>query len=408
MHIIPTILAIILTLALAFVPAAAQADAAYIDADDLPHPFSGAPAVEGMPADIRCASAVLCEPDSGRIILMQNADEPRPIASVTKIMAILLGIEAVEQGRASLDDMVTVSANASGMGGSQVFLDVNETIAYGDLLRGMIVASANDATVAVGEFLYGSADLFVQQMNERAAELGMTATRFVNCTGLPADGHVSTARDVAIMTRELVQHPLYFDDSTLWMEDLVHSDGRVTQLTNTNRLTRLYDGCDGGKTGFTNAAGYCLSATAQRGDMRLIAVVLGAETSTERFDSAAALMDYGFANFRRYPAALAGTPVKGEIHVSGGDPASIPLLLGADLTLLLPRGGEDSVTFSAELPETLHAPVAQGDICGAVEVRVDGQPVATLPLLAGADSDACGLMPALRRIFSRWTADTAG
>lgn len=404
MHTIQAIVSIVLTLSLLFVPAVAQADADYLDPDA--HPFTGAAVADGMPIDIKSTSAVLCEPESGQIILAHNADEQRPMASVTKIMSILLALEAVEQGRAAVDDMVTVSANASGMGGSQVFLDINETIAYGDLLRSMIVASANDATVAVGEYLYGSVDLFVQQMNERAAELGMTNTRFINSTGLPADGHVSTARDIAIMTRELLSHDLYYDYSTIWMEDLTHSDGRVTQLTNTNRLTRLYEGCDGGKTGFTNAAGYCLSATAQRGDMRLICVTLNAETSSQRFDDAAALLDYGFANYRLYPAALAGTPVKGEIPVDGGSPETIPLLLGEDLTLLLPKGGEDNVTFSANLPETLEAPVTQGDACGTIDVLLDGQTVATLPLLAGESSQPSGIMPALRKIWRNWAVES--
>ena len=405
MRTMQAILSVVLTLSLAFVPAVAQADADFIDPDAEPRPFSGAPAVGDIPLDIRCASAVLCEPNSGQIILAQNPDEPRAIASVTKIMAILLGLEAVEQGRAEITDPVSVSANAAGMGGSQVFLDIGEVISYGDLLKSMIVASANDATVALGEYLCGSDELFVRQMNERAAELGMTGTHFVNCTGLPAEGHVSTARDVAVMTRELLSHEMYYDYSVIWLEDLIHADGRVTQLTNTNRLTRLYDGCDGGKTGFTNAAGYCLSAGAKRGDMRLIAVVLGAETSTERFDSAAALLDYGFANFRLYPAAAEGTPVKGEIPVQGGDPASIPLLLGGDLTLLLPKGGEDDVTFRAELPESLTAPVAQGDVCGTIDVLLNGNSVATLPLLAGCDSRACGWLPSLRRIRQLWCAD---
>ena len=404
MHIIQAIISLTLVVSLLFVPAAALADADYLDPDA--HPFTGASIVDSLPISVTSTSAILCEPESGQIILAHNADEPRPIASVTKIMSILLALEAVEQGRAAVDDIVTVSANASGMGGSQVFLDVNEPIRYGDLLRSMIVASANDATVAVGEYLYGSAELFVQQMNERAAELGMTNTHFVNSTGLPADGHVSTARDVAMMTRELLQHDLYFDYSTIWMEDLIHADGRLTQLTNTNRLTRLYDGCDGGKTGFTNAAGYCLSATAQRGDMRLICVTLNAETSSQRFDDAAALLDYGFANYRLYPAALAGTPVKGEIPVEGGDPDRIPLLLGEDLTLLLAKGGEDDVTFSADLPETLRAPISAGEICGSVDVLLCGETVATLPLLAGASSQPSGFMPALRRIWQNWSIES--
>lgn len=407
MRIIQTILALTLTLALAFTPAA-SADPSYLDGDSDDPLYTGASLVADMPVTINGASAILCEPESGQVILANNADEPRPMASVTKVMSILLALEAVEQGRAALDDEVTVSANASGMGGSQVFLDTNETIRYGDLLRSMIVASANDATIAAGEYLYGSQELFVQQMNERARELGMTNTHFVNATGLPAEGHVSTARDIARMLSELIRHDIYFNYSGIWMEDLTHADGRVTSLTNTNRLIRLYDGCDGGKTGFTNAAGYCLAATASRGDMRLVCVVLGSDTSKLRFDGAAALLDYGFANYRLYPVARQGTPVKGEIPVRGGNPASIPLLLGRDLTLLLPRGDENSVQFSANLPEALEAPIHAGDVCGSVDVVLRDEIVARLPLLAGADSETSGWGPALQRFWRHWTAENAG
>ncbi|MDO4355030.1 MAG: D-alanyl-D-alanine carboxypeptidase family protein [Clostridia bacterium] len=405
MRIIQTILSIALTLALVFIPAAASADPAYMGGDSDDPLYAGACLVADMPVSLSCASAILCEPESGQVILEQNADEPRPMASVTKVMSILLALEAVEQGRAALEDEVTVSANASGMGGSQVFLDTNETIRYSELLRSMIVASANDATVAVGEYLFGSQDLFVQQMNERAQELGMTNTHFVNATGLPAEGHVSTARDIARAFTELIRHDIYFDYSGIWMEDLNHSDGRVTSLTNTNRLIRLYEGCDGGKTGFTNAAGYCLAATANRGDMRLICVVLGSETSSLRFDSASSLLDYGFANYRLYPVARQGTAVKGEISVRGGNPETIPLLLGRDLTLLLPKGDENSVQFSANLQEALDAPVQEGDVCGSVDVVLHDEIVAQLPLLAGAGSEASGWKPSLLRFWRHWTVE---
>ena len=295
------------------------------------------------PIPLLCESAVLMEPESGQILFEQNAGERRPVASVTKVMAILLALEALEAGRATLGDPVTISKTAAGMGGSQVLLDAGETQPFEILLKSMIVGSANDATVAIGEYLYGSHQLFVDRMNERAQELGMADTYFVNSTGLPAEGHYTTARDVARMTVEMLKHPLYFDYSTIWLDSVIHESGRETQLTNTNRLIRLYDGCDGGKTGSTSEAGYCLSATAERGGMRLIAVVLGAQSSTARFDTAASMFDYGFANYRLYPVARSGAKIRGEMPVEGGNLPSIALMLQGDLTLLMKKGGEQAV-----------------------------------------------------------------
>ena len=266
-------------------------------------PISDAPLLENPPMRLSCASALLMEADSGQIIFQMNADSPRPVASVTKVMTILLTLEQIEAGRASLTDVVTISDTAAVMGGSQVLLDVGERQDIATLLKCMIVGSANDAAVALAETLYGSEELCAGAMNRRAGELGMANTHFVNCTGLPSEGQHTTARDVAIMARQAFAHDAYYDFSTVWMEDIDHGDGRVTQLVNTNKLLKLYDGCDGGKTGSTNEAGYCVAATAQRGGMRLIAVVLGAETGKERFAIAQQLLDYGYANYRRYPVA---------------------------------------------------------------------------------------------------------
>ena len=207
--------------------------------------LSGEALLETPPMTLNCAAALLLEPESGQVIFELNADSPRPVASVTKVMTILLTLEAIDAGRISLDDRITVSADAAGMGGSQVLLDVGETQSIAVLLKSMIVGSANDAAVALAEVLYGSEELCAAQMNERAAELGMTGTHFVNCTGLPADGQHTTARDVAIMSMAMFSHPLYYDFSEIWLDNVDHGDGRVTQLTNTNKLIRLYDGCDG-------------------------------------------------------------------------------------------------------------------------------------------------------------------
>lgn len=366
--------------------------------------LTGAPMVDECPVEILCGSALLMEMDSGTVIFAENADEMRPVASVTKLMTILLALEAVDSGRVSPDDMVTVSADASGMGGSQILLDTGEVQTYASLLKTVIVGSANDSSVALAEYLYGSQDLFVSYMNERAKELGMDSTHFVNCTGLPTEGQYTTARDVARMAMEVFRHPMYYEFSGIWLEDFDHGDGRMTQLTNTNKLIRLYDGCDGGKTGSTDEAGYCLAATAQRSGMRLIAVVLGASSSNDRFDTAENMFDYGFANYRLYPVAEKGTPVKGQLPVTGGDKDGVSLVLDGDLTLLMLKGSEGNIELTPNLPESIPAPVEKGAQVGKVDVISGGRTVASLPVVAAESVSATGLFHVLHRIFSLWPA----
>lgn len=364
--------------------------------------LTGAPMVDETPVALDCAAAMLIEMDSGQIIFEYNADEMRPVASVTKVMTILLALEAIDDGRAGLEDMVAVSRNASGMGGSQILLDTGESQTYSQLLKSVIVGSANDSAVALAEYLYGSEELFVDYMNERADELGLTGTNYVNCTGLPAEGQYTTARDVATAAREMFSHAAYYEFSQVWLEEFDHHDGRFTQLTNTNKLIRLYEGCDGGKTGSTDEAGYCLAATAQRGGMRLVAVVLGSHASTERFDTAAAMFDYGFANYRLYPVAEKGTPVKGGLAVTGGDAEYVPLTLDDDLTLLITKGAEQSVELRPSLPESLEAPVEIGRRVGGVDVLLDGRQVASLDVVTAGEVSATGIKHVLKRIFNLW------
>lgn len=365
-------------------------------------PVSDAPLLEAPPIHPDCAAALLMEADSGQIIFEMNADVPRPVASVTKVMTILLALEQLDSGRLSLDEVVTVSEAAAGMGGSQVLLDVNERQSVATLLKCAIVGSANDAAVALAETMFGSEALCVDAMNRRAGELGMADTRFENCTGLPAQGQHTTARDVAIMSRQMFAHPRYFDWSGVWMEDIDHGDGRVTQLVNTNKLLKLYDGCDGGKTGSTGEAGYCVSATAKRGDMRLIAVVLGAEAGKERFAIAREMFDFGFANYRKYPVAVRGTRVKGELPVTGGEKDGVGLMLDADLTLLVNKGDEQRVQLEPELSASLAAPVAAGDPAGNVRVLVDGREVARIPVVAREPVAARGVD--IGRLWRYWVA----
>lgn len=360
------------------------------------------PLEERAPVSLECKSALLMEASSGQIIFETNADEKRPVASVVKIMTILMCLEAVDSGRVSLDDRVTISKNASGMGGSQVLLDTGEVQTLDVLLKSTVVGSANDAAVAIAEHLYGSQELFVKQMNARAQALGMKDTVFVNCTGLPAQGQHTTARDVARMAAALFGHELYYKYAGIWMDKVDHGDGRVTDLTNTNRLIRFYDGCDGGKTGSTNEAGYCIAATARRGGMRLIAVVLGGSSGKKRFACAEKMFDHGFANYRLLTAAERGTRVRGEMPVTGGSLDSVPLALDGDLTLLMNKAEAAEIELKPNLPPSVAAPVAAGDEIGSVDILLNGRTIARIPVTAAGSVARQGFPDAWRRLWEGW------
>lgn len=360
------------------------------------------PLEERAPVSLECKSALLMEASSGQIIFETNADEKRPVASVVKIMTILMCLEAVDSGRVSLDDRVTISKNASGMGGSQVLLDTGEVQTLDILLKSTVVGSANDAAVAIAEHLYGSQELFVKQMNARAQALGMKDTVFVNCTGLPAQGQHTTARDVARMAAALFGHELYYKYAGIWMDKVDHGDGRVTDLTNTNRLIRFYDGCDGGKTGSTNEAGYCIAATARRGGMRLIAVVLGGSSGKKRFACAEKMFDHGFANYRLLTAAERGTRVRGEMPVTGGSLDSVPLALDGDLTLLMNKAEAAEIELKPNLPPSVAAPVAAGDEIGSVDILLNGRTIARIPVAAAISVARQGFPDAWRRLWEGW------
>ena len=360
------------------------------------------PLEESAPVPLECKSALLMEASSGQIIFETNADEKRPVASVVKIMTILMCLEAVDARRVSLDDRVTISKTASGMGGSQVLLDTGEVQTLDVLLKSTIVGSANDAAVAIAEHLYGSQELFVKQMNARAQTLGMKDTVFVNCTGLPAQGQHTTARDVARMSAALFGHELYYKYAGIWMDKVDHGDGRVTDLTNTNRLIRFYDGCDGGKTGSTNEAGYCIAATAKRGGMRLIAVVLGGSSGKKRFACAETMFDHGFANYRLLTAAEKGTRVRGELPVTGGSLESVPLALDGDLTLLMNKSEAAEIELKPSLPSSVAAPIAAGDEVGSVDILLNGRTIARIPVVAASSVARQGFPDAWRRLWEGW------
>lgn len=350
------------------------------------------------PITLTSPSAILCEASTGQVIFEKNADERRPVASVNKVMTILLTLEAVDEGRVSLEDQVTVSPRAASMGGSQAFLDAGERYKLSELLKTVIVASANDSAVALAEHLAGTEESFVRLMNARAEELGLTNTHYANCTGLPAQEHYTTARDVAKLSAQLDLHPIYYRYSTIWMDEIKHRGGRVTSLTNTNRLIRFYPGCDGYKTGSTNEARYCVSATAKKEGMRLIAVVLGTPAGQTRFDEARAMLEYGFANVQLVTPIAQGQALDMTVLVRLGGRDEVSVLSGGTCSLLERRGEKNALSLEAALVEKVNAPVYAGDVLGEIRVKRGDEVVAVVPAVAGEDVQLPGMVDALIRI----------
>lgn len=350
------------------------------------------------PITLTSPSAILCEASTGQVIFEKNADERRPVASVNKVMTILLTLEAVDEGRVSLEDQVTVSPRAASMGGSQAFLDAGERYKLSELLKTVIVASANDSAVALAEHLAGTEESFVRLMNTRAEELGLTNTHYANCTGLPAQEHYTTARDVAKLSAQLDLHPIYYRYSTIWMDEIKHRGGRVTSLTNTNRLIRFYPGCDGYKTGSTNEARYCVSATAKKEGMRLIAVVLGTPAGQTRFDEARAILEYGFANVQLVTPIAQGQALDMTVPVRLGGRDEVSVLSGGTYSLLERRGEKNALSLEAALVEKVNAPVYAGDVLGEIRVKRGDEVVAVVPAVAGEDVQLPGMVDALIRI----------
>ena len=334
----------------------------------------------GVELTLTSHAALLMEKTTGQILYAQNEHDALPPASVTKIMTVLLTMEAIDSGRIALDDMVTVSAYAAGMGGSQVFLAEGEQMSVDDLLKAVCVSSGNDAAVALAEHVAGVTELFVEQMNNRARELGMNDTHFVNCTGLTAEGHVTSAYDIALMSRELLlHHPEVRNYTTIWMDTLRSG---TFGLSNTNKLIRFYDGATGLKTGFTQEAGYCISATAERDGMELIAVIMKGNTSDSRNADAKTLLNYGFSTYA-------------VVDVQPEEPLPVlPVVLGtADTvsavlpeegrTLLLEKSQTGGLAQTVELPETVAAPVCAGDRLGTLTVSREGTVALAIPIVAG-------------------------
>ena len=360
------------------------------------------PLEEGTPMTLTAPSALLMEAETGAVIFEKNADERRPAASVTKLMTLLLLFERLDAGEIALSDQVTVSQNAADQPGSQALLDAHAVYPLQDLLKSTIIASGNDSAVALAEYVAGTEESFVTLMNQRAEELGLINTHYVNCTGLPVADQYTSARDVAVISREMCGHPTYHSYASTWLDTLVHPSGRHTDLTNTNRLVRFYRDCDGFKTGSTNEAKYCLSATAERNGMRLIAVVLGVPNSQTRFDEARAMMDYGFATYSRTQVASPGDLAGVQVPVKMGARDQADVALGKGLSLLLRSGQAGRLRFEMQLPESLTAPIAQGQEIGKIQVLLEDQLVAELPAVAAQAVRLPGLLEGFTRLWENW------
>ncbi len=348
------------------------------------------------PMGLSAPAAVLMEKSTGSILYEENATVQYEPASVTKVMTLLLVMEAIDSGALDWDDIVTASTHAISMGGSQIWLKENEQMTVRDMVKAVCVVSANDCSVALAEHIAGTEEAFVQRMNQRARELGMEYTNFVNCTGLPAEGHVTCALDIALMSRELIlNHPSIREFTTIWMDSL--RDGAF-QLSNTNKLIYYYEGATGLKTGYTDSALYCLSATAERDGMELIAVVMHAPTSNDRFESAKALLNYGFSNYALtsvYPSQPL-LPVK----VLLGEQEFVQPVPARECAILLEKSKTGSITTEISLPESVEAPVESGQKLGQLIICVDGDQVDAIDLIASAPVDRLSIGSIFKRYLS--------
>ena len=331
----------------------------------------------GTQLDIKAKSAILMEVNTGKILYEQNADEKLPPASITKIMSLLLVMEAIDGGKMSLEDVITASEHACSMGGSQIWLEPGEAMTVDELLKAAVIASANDATVVLGEQIAGSEEGFVAMMNARATELGMTNTHFINATGLDADGHISSAHDVAIMSAELIKHDLIKNYSTVWMDTL--RDGE-SELVNTNKLVRFYEGTTGLKTGTTSGAGYCLSATAERNGLELVAVIMSGDTSNDRFNGAKKLLDYGFANYEY--SSVSPTLEQTELEIKNGIQKTVKINAHNDFHALLKKSETSAIEQRVNLTENLTAPLKKGDIVGSVDFYLNDEIIGSVDIVA--------------------------
>ena len=351
--------------------------------------------VIGQKLDIKAKSVILMEAKTGEILYEDNSDEQLAPASITKIMPLLLIMEALERGDIALETVIYASEHACSMGGSQIWLEPGEGMTVDELLKATVIASANDACVALGEAIAGSEEGFVALMNQRAKELGMNNTNFVNATGLDAEGHVTSAHDVAVMSAELIKHELIKNYSTVWMDSL--RDGK-SELVNTNKLVRFYEGTTGLKTGTTGIAKYCLSATAERNGMELVAVVMAGETSNDRFNGAKKLLDYGFANYS-FQTLSADLEDDLTAEIKNGVKKEVCVTSDQTVNILIPKTAKQEITRKTEWNKDVSAPIKKGDVLGYVNVYLGENQVGRLPIVANEDVERLNLWVTIRWIL---------
>ena len=393
MFVFKKFICLMLSLILVLLPLSVSADEVPLDdliddkvvteynSPDLTDPIVGA--VEtvgpiGTQLDINAKSCVLMDVDTGTVLYESESHLALPPASITKVMALLLVVEAIESGQLTLDTSLSASAHACSMGGSQIWLEPNELMTVDDLLKAAVIGSANDATVVLGEAVAGSEEGFVAMMNQRAEQLGMKDTVFKNCTGLDADGHLTSAFDIAVMSKELIKHDIIKKYSTVWMDSLRNGE---SQLVNTNKLVRFYEGCTGLKTGTTSGARCCLSATAERDGLRLVAVVMGSSSSNDRFNGARKLLDYGFANWSRITVTTDPEKLH-PVFVKDGVVDKVNAVCNERKSFLIEKQKVKTLILETELFEKLKAPVTAGQQIGVTRVYVDGKEIGTVKVVA--------------------------
>ncbi len=360
---------------------------------------SSSATVTDNPLALDCGAACLIEQSSGLIIYDYNMHEKLRPASVTKIMSLLLIMEALDSGKIQLTDKIPCTEDAAKMGGSQIWLDVRETLTVEEMLKAICVVSANDCVVAMADYLEGSQDAFVKKMNQKAQELGMNDTTFKNCHGIDEDGHLTSAYDIAIMSRELlINHPSITKYTTIWMDSL--RDGK-SSLVNTNKLVRNYNGCTGLKTGSTSIALYNLSASATRNNLSLIAVVLKAPTPAIRFSNAQKLLDYGFSNYSVTSFGKKGDVIK-SVMIKKGTSSSIDAILENDADILTSNGSNNDITQEIKLDDTINAPVLENQKIGKVEFSVNGNVVSTVNLVSSRDVDKLSIGTITKLVLNKW------
>ncbi len=360
---------------------------------------SSSATVTDNPLALDCGAACLIEQSSGLIIYDYNMHEKLRPASVTKIMSLLLIMEALDSGKIQLTDKIPCTEDAAKMGGSQIWLDVRETLTVEEMLKAICVVSANDCVVAMADYLEGSQDAFVKKMNQKAQELGMNDTTFKNCHGIDEDGHLTSAYDIAIMSRELLMnHPSITKYTTIWMDSL--RDGK-SSLVNTNKLVRNYNGCTGLKTGSTSIALYNLSASATRNNLSLIAVVLKAPTPAIRFSNAQKLLDYGFSNYTVTSFGKKGDVIK-SVEIKKGTSSSVDAILENDAEVLMSNGSSKDITQEIKLDDTFTAPILEGQKLGEVEFSINGNVVSTVNLVANKSSDKLSFGSIIKFVMNKW------